>query len=219
MARFISSLKRAWEKSFFFKMIQKRVDHHFQKRLVNENFTILCPNCIGGCIYHRLGKKFLSPTINMWLTQPDFVTFLLHLDDYIAQPLCFVESVEKTPVAKIGGVTDSFPEIYLHFNHAKNSVEAEELWNRRKARINKNNLYVILYNLDGVTEEQIHLLDNYPCKNKIVLSQTALPDIPWSKYIKRQGFGQFPDAYLGKDIFGIRYIEKKWDYVSFLNQV
>jgi len=218
MADIVSKVKKVWMDSFVFRIIQKRIDHYFQKNLINDNFTILSPNCIGGCIYHRLGKKFLSPTINMWLLQPDFITFLLHLDDYIDQPLRFVESDEKTPVAKIGDRTEKLPEITLHFNHAKSSIEAEELWNRRKIRINKENLYVILYNLDGVTEEQIHLLDNYPCKNKIVLTQKVLPNIPWSKYIKRPNYGQFPDAYLCKDIFGIRYIEKKWDFVEFLNQ-
>lgn len=103
MASVVSRIKKTWTQTYFYKMIQRRVDHHFQKNLINDNFTILCPNCIGGCIYHRLGKKFLSPTINMWLLQPDFITFLLHLDDYIDQPLRFIESDESTPVATIGG--------------------------------------------------------------------------------------------------------------------
>lgn len=75
-----------------------------------------------------------------------------------------------------------------------------------------------MYNLDGVTEEQLHLLDDYPCNNKVVLTSKELPDIYWSKFIKRPNTGQYPDSYLGRNIFGLRHFEKKWDYVEFLNQ-
>lgn len=106
----------------------------------------------------------------------------------------------------------------MHFNHAKSIEEAETQWNNRKVRINKDNLYVILYNLDGVTEEQLRLLDDYPCKNKVVFTQWELPDIAWSKYIKKPRFGQYPDSYLGRNIFGVRHYERKWDFVEFLNK-
>ena len=182
----------------------------------NDGFSILCSNCIGGCIYHRLGKKFLSPTVNMWMTQPDFVTFLLYLDDFLISPIKFIAADESTPCGIIGGES-GVPKIVLHFNHANSSKDAEERWNARKERINKDNLYIILYNLDGITEAQLHQLDDYPCKNKIVLTQVELPGISWSYFIKRPNRGQYSDSYLGMDIFGKRYYEKKWDFIKFLN--
>lgn len=212
------SIKCCWEKLFVYRTIQQLINNRFQKKLNNDDFSILCSNCIGGCIYHRLGKRFLSPTINMWFSQPEFIVFLLHLDEYLVLPLRFVETVEKTPVAKIGGGLEDLPEITLHFNHAKSTKEAKEMWDSRKVRINKENLYIILYNLDGVTVSQLQQLDNYPCNNKIVLTQIEMPDITWSKYLRKPKFGQYADSYLGKDIFGIRYYEKKWDFVGFLNK-
>ena len=46
---------------------------HMRKRLKNQDFTILCSNCIGGTIYHRLGLQFRSPTVNLWMHQRDFL--------------------------------------------------------------------------------------------------------------------------------------------------
>lgn len=48
-------------------------------RLKNREFTILCSNCIGGIIYHRLGLQFRSPTVNLWMHQRDFLNLITNL--------------------------------------------------------------------------------------------------------------------------------------------
>lgn len=61
----------------------KKYENSIRKRLTNDNFTIICSNCIGGTIYNRLGKQFLSPTINLWMHQRDFIKFVLDIKEYI----------------------------------------------------------------------------------------------------------------------------------------
>ena len=89
----VSGMKRRvielWKKSRIYHLIDNMISASFQRRLKNDNFTILCSNCIGGVIYHRLGKQFLSPTINMFFSQPDFVSFCMHLDYYLQQKLLY----------------------------------------------------------------------------------------------------------------------------------
>ena len=80
-------------------------------------------------MYHKLGKKFLSPTINLWMEDPDFFRFVRHLDKYLPQPLRFVQGIDTTPTAYCG-------DVLIHFNHYKTEEEAEEKWNERKTRIN-----------------------------------------------------------------------------------
>ena len=52
----------------------KRLDNieasELQFRLDNKNddFTLIARDCIGGILYHQLGLKFLTPTINLFLT-------------------------------------------------------------------------------------------------------------------------------------------------------
>ncbi len=110
------------------------------------------------------------------------------------------------------------PLLTLHFNHDSVAEEARDKWERRKKRINRDNLYVIMYNLDGVTVEEIKQLENFKCNNKIVLSCKELPEISWSLYIKPVMKYKYPYGYIGKDFLGIMHYEKKFDFIGFLNK-
>lgn len=213
----IEAIKNTYKSSFVYGIIDKIVSRHFRKRLKNKEFTILCSNCIGGVIYHRLGSKFYSPTVNMFFSQPDFVDFCVHLEYYLSQKLCFIYSDAGYPIAELRGNGD-IPTIRLNFNHSKSNEEAEKKWDERKERIRRDNLYIILYMLDGLTVEKAKELENVKCNNKVLLTSRHLPDISWSYYIKPNERQKYASSYLGKDIFGVRYFEKKFDFVSFLNK-
>lgn len=58
-----------------------------QKRLKNDNFSILASNCIGGVLYHELGMPFLSPFINMYVEPRDFIKFLKSPNEYLRYEL------------------------------------------------------------------------------------------------------------------------------------
>lgn len=216
MKKLLVKLADAWKSCRLFHWIDRRISRHFQKRLTNDQFSILASNCIGGVISHRLGKQFLSPTVNMWMRQQDFVFFCLHLDYYLLQPLYFVPSEEPYPVAELRG-TDQLWTIRLYFNHANTEEEARNDWERRKGRIRRGNLFLILYKLDGVSAEQLKQLEAVPCRGKVVLSAQPIPDIPWTVVIRPNPRAADPTNYLDKDVFGVRRFEKHFDYVNWLN--
>ena len=189
--------------------INSRYERKIRKKLKNDQFSILCSTCIGGIIYHRLGKQFLSPTINMWMNQKEFLVFVENLDEALEQELVFIETKYDYPVARI--ITKSGP-VNLYFNHAKTQEEAEQNWKRRKARINRDNLFIIMYDFDGITEEEILRLDKIKCKNKIVLSPNK-SDIPYVLTIKPKTTSN----YLDFDWLGRRTFEKQFDFVTWLN--
>lgn len=206
-----------WKRTKLFSLIDSLISQYYRRRIKNDNFTILCSNCVGGILYHRLGKKFLTPTINMWIPQPDFVEFCVHLDYYLAQDPQFIESNQSFPVGQLIGDGENIPSITLNFNHDKVAEEARAKWNERKKRIVRDNMYIMMYKLDGVTVEQLKRLENVPCRNKVVFTAKPLPAIPWSVCIKPIMTHRDPYNYLEKDMFGVRYLEKKFDYISFLN--
>ena len=192
--------------------LQKKYNRNYEKKirscLKNDNFSIICSNCIGGVIYHRLGKKFLSPTINMWFDQGEFLQFVENLPEYIEKELVFVESDYDYPVAKLGNV-------HLYFNHAKNEEEARNNWEKRKNRINYDNLFIIMYDR-GITEGDIRRLEKIQCRNKIVLSDKCYSNIDYVLTMcptERVNGAQFLD----KDWLGRRTFEKNWDFVRWLN--
>lgn len=63
-------MKKPWRKLRSLKDIIDR------ERLYNKNFTIFSTNCIGGIIYHNLKLRFLSPTINLWISPKDYIKLL-----------------------------------------------------------------------------------------------------------------------------------------------
>lgn len=181
-----------------------------QNRLKNKDFTILCSNCIGGVIYHRLGQQFQSPTVNLWLHQRDFLKLAENLSDYIKEELIFVESEYDHPVAQL-------KDILIYFNHSRSEDEARNDWNRRKERINYENLFLIMYDREALTEKDFQRFEAIPCKGRVILSDRERPDFDCVVTIKpsRRPMGQ---QFLDRDWFGLRTFEKQFDNVKWLNQ-
>lgn len=187
----------------------KIYERNLRNKLKNKDFSIICSNCIGGIIYNRLGQKFLSPTINLWMHQDDFLKFVLNLKEYISKDIIFIDSNCSYPVGQLG-------DIKIHFNHSKSEIEAKSDWDRRKNRINYENLFIIMYDRDNITEDDIKKLNSINCRNKIVLSNKEYDDIDYVIKINptKKINGQ---QYLDRDILGRMTFEKYFDYVKWLN--
>lgn len=107
-------------------------------------------------------------------------------------------------------------DITLHFNHAKTEEEARYNWERRKQRINYDNLFIIMYDKGNITESDIRRLEKINCKNKVVFSTKEYTDIKYVVTIKPTNRVN-GEAYLDEDWLGRRTFEKKWDFVKWLN--
>ena len=183
-------------------------------RLKNKDFTILSSNCTGGIIYHELGLKFLSPTINLAIHSDQFVDFLENLHEYLKMKLVFIEDNSKSyPVAKLND------EITIYFIHYKSREEAEQKWEDRKQRINFNNLYIITNDRNGITHEDMLRLENISCKNSVMFSAHHYDDCPHVLFLPEfegcehvGGNGTNINRWNGKRVF-----ENYFDFVSFLN--
>lgn len=129
----------------------KRLDNieagELQFRLDNKNddFTLIARDCIGGILYHQLGLKFLTPTINLFLTPKDFNSLCLHLREYINGELKeFKNHKEDYPVGMLyPDKIHNLEPIRIDFMHYLNFDEASTKWNQRKLRINWDNIYVV----------------------------------------------------------------------------
>lgn len=193
----------------YYTYVRTRFAIKLRKRLKNENFSILCSNCIGGTIYNRLGKQFLSPTINLWFYQKDFLKFIQNIHYYLSLELRFIDSNRNYPV----GMLDDICIYFLHYNSEE---EAKTSWNRRKERINFDNLFIIMYDRDGIDEEDFKSFSRLKCVNRIILSDRANEKYPFVKQMTKEN--ETDNVYLEKDKYGIRSFERQWDYVDWLNK-
>ena len=124
--------------------------------------------------------------------------------------LQFIDSEYDYPVALLN-------DVKIYFNHAKTKEEAEIDWERRKTRINYENLYIIMYDRNGLTDDDYSDLAKVKCENRIVLSTREHPEFSFVKKLKNNP-GRINGAQcLDKDIFGIHTFEKQWDFTAWIN--
>lgn len=119
------------------------------------------------------------------------------------------------PVACIG-------DLHFRFTHYHISEDKiYDIWNRRKARINWDNIFVVLCEKKGCTLKHMEEFESLPYKNKLILTSRNYPQLKHSFHIK--GFEKlgYIDNLL-KDMPGIFPSSKKYyeqlDWISWLNK-
>ena len=107
--------------------------------------TIFVNNCWAGITYNSLGLQFNSPFINMFISDRDYINFLKDPHTYIDSPIEFLRWEEVSQPSEITRFpTAKCKDISLRFNHYKTFENAQDCWERRKKRINWNNLLVVM---------------------------------------------------------------------------
>lgn len=149
----------------------------FDKRSIkNKNFSIISNNCWAGRVYQYLDMPYLSPTAGLYFFAPDYIKFVSDLRRYLNTPLRFINPEESKYYEEIKkrnqinrpiGILDDVEIVFLHY---KTKEEAEEKWNRRKERVNFDNIILKFSRMDLCTEKEIQKFDSLPFKNKFVLN-------------------------------------------------
>ena len=131
--------------------------------LKKSNLSIFAQNCWGGITSNLLNMQFKSPFVNMFETEEDFIKISKNPDYYMEQEVEFAYTnydlnlKNYYPVCKCDDVT-------LYFNHYTSYEQALECWNRRKKRINWDNIMLMmLTENEDIVERFIEL----PYKKKV----------------------------------------------------
>ena len=175
-------LKRKTKKMFkkFRKAIKRffyNVKRFFVKRSVkSRNFSIISNNCWAGTIYRYLDMPYLSPTAGLYFFSEDFIKFVSDLHHYLNTPLEFIDAKEskyfkelerRNQTDKPLGIIDDVEIVFLHY---KTQEEAKEKWDRRKARVNYDNIILKFSRMNLCTQKHIEVFDSLPFKNKIFIN-------------------------------------------------
>lgn len=196
-----------------------------QLRNKNKDFTLIAQNCIGGVIYSDLGLPFMSPTINMFIEDEHFVKLVGNLEHYMSVPAtpvtdCFVDPKDdQIKYPKIA--VDDVEICCLHYKDCADAIDA---WERRRARINLDNVYVIgnswnMHNNEQLVEELLKV-----SKYKTVVFTTE--KYPYDGCIQLPGdFWKLdercivrPNITDDKPGSYKKYFETFFDYVAWLNK-
>ena len=204
-------------------LIRKLIVKKFQIQNKNKDFTLIAQNCIGGVIYSDLNMEFRSPTINMFIEDENFVKLCENVAHYMRvepEPITdrFVDPVDESivyPKIKV----DDIELCCLHYKDCEDAIRA---WNRRRARVNLNNVYVIAntWNL----HDRVDLIERLTrLEYKTIIFSEKKYDYPqclqlpgdfWkldSRYIIRPNItDMIPNS-------NYKYFEKFFNFVKWLN--
>lgn len=130
---------------------REKINNELRKKIDNTNCSIISSNCIGGMIYHDLGFEFLSPTINMYFNSKDFSKLVINIEKYMSISPEVLKN-EPFPILLL-------EDIKLFCLHYKTYVEAVQSWERRKKRINYDNIFVIATDRNCENKEDLKKID------------------------------------------------------------
>lgn len=116
-----------------------------KNKFITRDISIISQNCIGGIIYHDMGMKFLSPTINLYFEAKDFIKFISDLDFYLKTEIKMFKDENNIII----GILKDIKVIFLHYTSEE---EAKEKWIERKTRIIKDKIFIISTDRDGFDE-------------------------------------------------------------------
>lgn len=139
-----------------------------KKKLKNYTPTIIASDCFGTFVYHNLGLKFNSPTINLYFSKQDFVIFVNNLEGFLKSDI--IEVFDDTKKFPVGEIQYNGKKVIVNFMHYDTFEEAKNKWNERKKRVDFSNIFVIQLIAEGLTEEDVVSFDKIKYKNKMLIT-------------------------------------------------
>lgn len=170
------------------------------RKIISNKPTIIAEACYGGYIYNQLGIKFCSPFINTRIFERDYLQMLNNLEFYLSQNIYPKRDVQnardmesmiaQTEITwgKMGYPVAQLGDVELHAIHAHNIKEYVTEWDRRKDRINWENIWVMMI---IESDEMAEAFNKITIKNKIgfYFKETGYQNIvclrDWENYSSR----------------------------------
>lgn len=149
--------------------------------VINTNYSFLCNNCVGAMVTHDLGLRFNTPTVNLFFEPiSHYISFLKLIES--GNDITNLTEVPNTSKSyPVGALNDT---IFINFKHYHDFDSAKKKWNERLARLNIDNLLVILIEKDGCTYKDLVDFDKLSFPNKVAIVHKEYPEIQCSYVLK-----------------------------------
>ena len=191
------------------------VKSHYGK-LKNTNFSIFSQGCWGGVLTQDLGMPYTSPTCNLFFTAPDFIKFCENPQHYLNWDM--TECDKKAEGIRVSYPVGKLDDINLHLMHYHTFEGSKEKWNRRIARINFDNLFLVMTDRDGGTEKILARFAKLPYP-KVFFSHLPHPEYDFVCYIPGvESQAQIGDVTQIINLKGERLTDPYFDPIKFLNR-
>jgi len=177
------------------------------------NVRILASNCIGGLLYHDIGKEFTSPTINLTIGGEDFIKLCNNPEYYLTcEPVFEKTSPQGYPVANLNG-------ILIYGVHYKDFDDLKNQWMRRSRRfLEHSEQEILVMTCDSflTSNELVEKFHSLPYRK---VCYTKNPVCPYEEFVYVPGYESsdtIGDLTRYADYKGTRIFEKYFDCIKWL---
>ena len=132
-----------------------------------EDFTLLANDCTGAILLNRLGKRFMTPTVNLYFPNLlEFLLFVTRIEEYSQLPLKEYPQSEKSwPFGILHG---SVGDIVIGLMHYQSFSEGKIKWEMRCRRIIFERIVVVLNLYKLPTPEILEHFKTMTCSKLLI---------------------------------------------------
>lgn len=172
-------------------------------KILDNPPTLITEACYGGYIYNQLGMQFFSPFINTRISENDYLKLINNVSYYLNQNLQVGNDIQKTEEmqtkigediswGKMGYPIAMLGDLKLHAIHAKDLKSYMDEWERRRQRINWDNIWILMIIENEEILEKFKAI-KYEKKIGIYYRETDCKQIialnEWGNFSSRLKFG------------------------------
>ena len=203
-------------KKILLKIYIKTIGKINNLKIKNKEITIISNNCWGGIFYRDNNLKYLSPTLGLFFMSDDYIKFIYNLKAYINKELYFISKKESKHYdylmkIKYEGIIGKIEDIEIMFLHYKDEKEAYDKWNRRKKRINWNNIIYKFSDQNLCTYQNLLDFQNFNAKNKILFTAKKYSEIDSIQIKKYKNCSYVIDD--------IKSYKKHFNMIKYINKI
>ena len=182
-----------------------------RKKLKNKTPSVLSSNCNGAIMLHDLGCRFNSPTVNLYFESADFLRFL-------TEPKRYLNAVPAETASEFPFPVGMLEDLPVRFMHYATFEEAKQKWIERAARVDFDNLFLMMTDKNGCSYDHIAAFDALPYAHKVIFTHKPYPEFKSACYIP--GFEDAGEVGVLSD-WKPGFWKRRWldafDAVAFLN--
>lgn len=151
------------------------------KKIDNKNLTIISNNCWGGIFYRNNNLEYCSSTLGMFFMADEYIKFIYEMKKYIESEIEFItidqsKYCQYLKMIKYNGLIGKILDLEICFLHYDNEQDAKEKWNRRKERINWDNILFKFNDQNLCTYENLKKFNEFKANNKICFTAKKYPE-------------------------------------------
>lgn len=187
-----------------------------QKRINNNDFTIISNNCWGGICYEYFGLPKQSPTVGTYFFADDYIKFVTNLTHYLNTKIKIIKAEEskyyrllkeKSETNVPIGLLDDIEIVFLHYRDPEVAIQK---WNRRVKRVNLNNIIIKFSYMNECNDELLEKFLSISGIKKICFVGGKGPEVKDLIYLS-----EYTDSEVKDDTF---YWNKDVDIFNLINQ-